>query len=105
LLVTAAFAASPYVALFGLTLAAMGALTSLPMFWPLSGAFLTAGTAAAGLALINSLGQIAGFASPYLVGLVKNATGTTDTALYIHGALMIFGVVLVLRVPAAAVNR
>lgn len=105
LFIAAAFAGSPSLALFGLTLAAMGALTSLPMFWPLSGGFLSASAAAAGLALINSLGQIAGFASPYLVGWVKDATQAADSALYILGGLLILGALVVLRIPRQTVNR
>lgn len=105
LFITATFPSNPVLALLGLTIAAMGALTSLPMFWPLSGVFLSATAAAAGLAFINSLGQVAGFASPYLVGWVKDASGSTDAALYILGSLMIVGVGLVLRVPRSAAAR
>ena len=105
LLIAANFASSTVVATLGLTLATMGALTSLPMFWPLSGGFLTASAAAGGLALINSLGQCAGFLSPYLVGWIKDTTHSTDLALYILAGLMLFGVVLVLRIPGKVVNR
>jgi D-galactonate transporter len=105
LLIAANFASNTAVAVLGLTLATMGALTSLPMFWPLSGGFLTAAAAAGGLALINSLGQCAGFLSPYLVGWIKDTTHSTDLALYILAGLMLFGVVLVLRIPAKIVNR
>ncbi|MTJ83961.1 MAG: MFS transporter [Telmatospirillum sp.] len=105
LLVAANFTQSPVVATLGLTLATMGALTGLPMFWPLSGNFLTPAAAAGGLALMNSLGQIAGFCSPYLVGWIKDLTGSTDLALYILAAIMLAGAILVLRIPAATVNR
>ncbi|PKU23129.1 MFS transporter [Telmatospirillum siberiense] len=105
LLIAANFASSTTVATIGLTLATMGALTGLPMFWPLSGGFLTASAAAGGLALINSLGQCAGFLSPYLVGWIKDTTHSTDLALYILAALMLLGVVLVLRIPGRVVNR
>jgi len=55
--------------------------------------------------LINSVGQCAGFLSPYLVGWIKDATHTTDLALYIPAGLMLVGVVLVLRTPGRIVNR
>ena len=61
--------------------------------------------AAAGLALINSLGQIAGFVSPFLVGWIKDATGGTTVALYLLSAILFVGAMLVLRVPAKVVNR
>ena len=105
LLIAANFASNTLVATVGLTLATMGALTGLPMFWPVSGAFLNKSAAAGGLALINSVGQCAGFLSPYLVGWIKDATHTTDLALYILAGLMLVGVVLVLRIPGRIVNR
>lgn len=105
LIIAANFASDPLIAMIGLTLATMGALTGLPMFWPLSGGFLSAAAAAGGLALINSMGQVAGFASPYLVGWIKDTTHSTDLALYILATVMLIGVLLVLRIPAKIVNR
>ena len=93
------------VSMIGLSLATMGALASLPMFWPLPAAFLGSAAAAGGLALINSLGQVAGFVSPFLVGWIKDVTGGTDVALYVLSAVMLLGAILVMRVPARIVNR
>lgn len=92
-------------ALFGMTLATMGAVSGLPLFWPLTNGFLTAAAAAGGLALINSTGQVAGFVSPYLVGWIKDATHSTELALYVLAGAMLLGAALVLRVPARAVNQ
>jgi MFS-type transporter involved in bile tolerance (Atg22 family) len=89
----------------GLTIATMGALTGLPMFWPLPAAFLGSAAAAGGLALINSLGQVAGFASPFLVGWIKDLTHSTDLALYILSTVLFVGAILVMLVPARLVNR
>lgn len=98
-------AGNPVLAMVGLTLATMGALTGLPMFWPLPTAFLGSAAAAGGLALINSISQVAGFVSPFLVGWIKDATGSTDVALYILSGVLFTGAMLVLRVPAKIVNR
>lgn len=98
-------AGNPLIAIIGLSLATMGALAGLPMFWPLPTAFLGAAAAAGGVALINSLGQIAGFVSPFLVGWIKDTTGGTDVALYILSAVLLLGAMLVLLVPARIVNR
>lgn len=95
----------PALAMLGLTLATMGTLTSLPMFWPLPNAYLSNAAAAGGLALINSLGQIAGFVSPYLVGWIKDFTGSTHIALYILAAVLCGGTAMVLSFPAKVVNR
>ncbi|MGB7915152.1 MAG: MFS transporter, partial [Rhodomicrobium sp.] len=105
LTMAANFSANPSIALLGLTIATAGALTGLPMFWPLSGGYLSPAAAAGGLALINSIGQIAGFVSPYLVGWIKDTTHSTDLALYILAGVILVGVALVLRIPAKLVNR
>ncbi|MDR3671467.1 MAG: MFS transporter [Holophaga sp.] len=105
LLIAANFASSTTVAVLGLTVATMGIFTAMPMFWPVSSAFLTASAAAGGVALINSLGQCAGFLSPYLIGWIKDTTHSTDLALYILAAAMLVGAVLVLRIPGKTVNR
>jgi len=60
-------------------LAVIGALFSvwsmLGPFWGLATSFLGGGAAAAGIALINSIGNLGGFAGPWLVGLAKDLTG------------------------------
>lgn len=98
LLMAASFAGNPVLAILGLSIATMGALTGLPMFWPLPTALLTATAAASGLALINSMGQMAGFLSPYLIGWVKDATGSTDIALYLLAGVTLFGSLLALSI-------
>ncbi|UST56663.1 MFS transporter [Pseudomonas moraviensis] len=101
LVIAVNFAANPAIAILGLTIATMGALTGLPMFWPVPTAMLSAGAAAGGLALINSMGQMAGFLSPYLVGWVKDSTGSTDAALYVLAAVIVGGSLLALRMTRA----
>ncbi|MDD2058300.1 MFS transporter [Pseudomonas sp. GD03860] len=101
LLIAVNFAHSPAIAIVGLSIATMGALTGLPMFWPMPTALLSAGTAVAGLAIINSVGQMAGFLSPYLVGFIKDQTGSTDAALYSLAGLIVVGSLVALRVSRA----
>jgi sugar phosphate permease len=102
LLMAVNFAHSPVIAILGLSIATMGALTGLPMFWPMPTALLTAGTAVAGLAIINSVGQMAGFLSPYLVGWIKDQTGSTDVALYSLAGLIVLGSLVALRVSRSS---
>ncbi|MCS3394408.1 MFS transporter [Burkholderia thailandensis] len=92
-------------AMIGLVLATAGALTSLAMFWPLPTLVLTGSAAAGGVALINSLGQVAGFVSPYIVGWIKDATQRTDLALYVLSSTMAIGIVLVMRTHARRAGR
>jgi D-galactonate transporter len=100
LTIAACATADPMLSLSGMTLAAMGALTGLPLFWPLTSARLSAAAAAGGFALINSIGQIAGFVSPYAVGWIKDFSGGTADALLMLAGAMLVGTVLALRVPA-----
>lgn len=100
-LITASAPHQPMLALAGMTLATMGALTGLPLFWPLGSMYLSAAAAAGGFALINSCGQIAGFLSPYIFGLVKSSTGSLNGALYLLAMCMAFGMLIVARMPSA----
>jgi sugar phosphate permease len=92
-------------AMAALTLGAAGVCTTVSQFWNLPGAFLGGVAAAAGIAFVNSVGNISGFVAPYMVGWVKDATGTTNVAMVIIAACMITASILVFRVPAKLVNR
>lgn len=78
----------PALGMAALTLATLGILAALPVFWSLPTAHLEGSAAAAGIAMINSLGNLAGFVSPYAVGFVKEATGGAALALVMLAASM-----------------
>jgi MFS transporter, ACS family, tartrate transporter len=61
-------------------------------------ALLSGTAAAAGIALINPIGSIGGFVGPCLVGLVEDATGSTDGGLIALGMILPAGSVLATRV-------
>ena len=82
-----------------LTLGTMGVMTSLPLFWALPTSFLTGTAAAAGIALINSIGNLSGFGAPYIMGLIKEATKSTDSGVYLLAGMMLFGAFLVFLAP------
>ncbi len=105
LIASALFGDQPVLAMIGLTLAAMGALSTLPMFWSLPTAFLGGSAAAAGIALINSVGNLAGFAGPYFIGFMKDLTHSTNTGLYTMAGALMLGALLTFLVPARIVNR
>jgi MFS family permease len=88
-----------------LTIAAAGVMASAPLFWSLPTAFLNGVAAAAGIAAINSVGNLAGFASPYLIGAIKDYTRSTNIGMYVLAAVLVVGAMVVLRVPARLVNR
>ncbi|MDH4382397.1 MAG: MFS transporter [Gammaproteobacteria bacterium] len=99
-------AGHPVAAIAALALGTCGLLSSIPLCWSLATAFLGGAGAASGIALINSFGNLSGFAAPYLMGFIRERTGSTDLAMYTLAAVLVLGAVLVLtRVPAALVNR
>jgi len=64
------------------SVAAAGCLSALPLFWTLPGRVLQGREAAAGLALVNGVGNLAGFVSPFLVGLLQAHTGQVSAGLW-----------------------
>jgi MFS family permease len=105
LIVTATATGNTILALIGLTLAAAGASTSRASFWTLPASFLGGAAAAAGIALVNSLGNIAGFASTYIVGWMADLTHSNAFSLYLFGGIVLLGAVLVLMIPPSLVNK
>jgi nitrate/nitrite transporter NarK len=92
-------------AVVSLTFATIGILGALCQFWAIPPAFLGGVAAAAGIALINSVGNLAGFVSPYLVGWIKDMTHSTDMGLYCVAASLLVAAAIVLTMPRSVVNR
>jgi MFS transporter, ACS family, tartrate transporter len=89
------YVTDPMTTMVVLTVAAIGVFCTFGVFWTLPTAWLS-GTAAAGaIALINSIGNLAGFAGPYLIGWVKETTGSTSTGLLVLAVLPLIGGLLV----------
>jgi nitrate/nitrite transporter NarK len=93
------------ISMIGLTLGSMGAMSTLPLFWSLPTAFLGGTAAAAGIALINSWGNLAGFVSPYLMGFLKDTTHSTTIGMYVMASALFLGALLVFKIPGKLVNR
>jgi MFS transporter, ACS family, tartrate transporter len=102
LVAAAAFAASALSLplapmMLALTVATIGIYAAIGTFWSLPTTLLTGTAAAAGLALINSMGNAGGLVGPFVVGVMKDATGTFTTGLlFLAGALAVGGGVAIL---------
>jgi D-galactonate transporter len=94
----ALFLESPYLVMAAMTLCAVGVNAAIPVFWQLPSAFLTGVGAAAGIALINSFGNIGGFAGPYLTGWLRDLTGNNEAGMFVVAAFMVMAGVIVLLV-------
>ncbi|MPW23271.1 putative tartrate transporter [Paraburkholderia piptadeniae] len=92
--------------LLALTLAAVGTISCLPVFWTLPPKVLAGPAAAGGIALINSVGNLSGAISPYLVGKVKELTGSMETALYmIAGSVLLAALLVLVALPRKLATR
>lgn len=85
-------------AIGALCVASMGLLSIPALFWTLPTALLTGVTAAAGIGMINSLGNLSGLVAPVMFGDLKQATGDTGSALVAIAALLVVGALLVIQV-------
>jgi ACS family tartrate transporter-like MFS transporter len=95
-LTAAAFLTTPPAELAALTLAAVGIWGTLGPFWAMSSRTLTGTAAAAGIALINSIGNLGGFAGPYLIGVVRSRTNSFAGALIALAFFPLLGAIVTL---------
>jgi ACS family tartrate transporter-like MFS transporter len=89
-----AWSASPLslaLILIALTLATSGTYAAVGTFWSLPTAILTGTGAAAGLALINSMGNVSGLVGPPIIGVLRQETGTFTAALLFLAGMLILG--------------
>ena len=82
------------------TIAAMGIFSALPVFWALPSRFLAGAAAAGGIGLINSVGNLGGFAAPYATGALHDLTGTNRAGMWAVGVVMMLGAALVVWLRA-----
>ncbi len=93
---------SPVISIFALTLITAGWAGFVVTFWSLPTAFLTGTAAAAGIALINSVGNLGGYFGPDMIGRIRTATGgAAETAFFTLAAVALLGAVIILRLPRA----
>ena len=79
-----------------LSIAAAGIFAGQPVFWSLPSRFLQGAGAAAGLAAINSVGNLGGFVAQNVVPWIKDATGSTIAPMFFLAACLVIAVLLVL---------
>lgn len=82
--------------ILALALSAAGTMGSIPVFWSLPPRFMSGGALAAGLALINSCANLAGYFAPQFLGAIKTSTGSYSSGLFIIAGVEFIAVALVL---------
>ncbi|MBO9536521.1 MFS transporter [Herbaspirillum sp.] len=101
----AMFADNTAISIAALSLAAAGVLTCAPLFWSLPTSFLSGAAAAVGIAAINSVGNLAGFVSPYLIGYFKDLTKSNATGMYMLAVMLVVGAIATLVTKPNVVNK
>jgi D-galactonate transporter len=81
-----------------LTCATISFMCAQSLFWALPTAILSGSAAAAGIAWINSVGNLAGYASPHAIGVIRDTTGSMTPALLVLAASMLMSALVVVFV-------
>ena len=86
-------------AIIALSFATAGVMSALSSFWALPTSILSGTAAAAGIAWINSIGNLAGYVSPYIVGTIRDTTHTMWYALLVLAAFCLMSALIVIFMP------
>jgi MFS family permease len=92
---------SPLAVMVCITVCAMGVYAAIPVFWQLPTRLLSGVGAAAGIALVNSFGNLSGFVGPYLTGWLEDLTGSFRTGMWVVAVLMLVAGLVALRFRTA----
>jgi D-galactonate transporter len=92
---------APVPSIIALTLVTAGLLSTVAIFWSLPTAFLSGTAAAAGIAWINSVGNLGGYFGPDMIGRIRTSTGSTEAAFFALAAIAVLGAVVVLSMRKA----
>jgi ACS family tartrate transporter-like MFS transporter len=93
---------SPTGKMIAFTIAGFGVFAVLPVFWTLPTTFLSGTAAAGGIAIINSIGNLSGFAGPFVMGKMKDATGSYAVGLLAVAGTVFLAMLVALSLPHEA---
>jgi ACS family tartrate transporter-like MFS transporter len=100
-LILASMTRSPFLSLVAIGVAAAGIWGTFGPFWAIVSRCFTGTAAAGGIALINSVGNLGGFAGPYIVGMVKQASHSFAGGMLVMAASVLAAGILALMLPAS----
>jgi ACS family tartrate transporter-like MFS transporter len=83
----AALLPNPVARVAGIVLVNVGVMSFTVAFWSVSSSFLRGTSGAAGIALVNSLGNIGGLVGPFVMGRLKDATGSMSQSFLLLSGL------------------
>jgi nitrate/nitrite transporter NarK len=91
LVLSGVFASNPVLAIIFLSIATLGVIGSMPLFWPLPSAFLAGTAAAAGIGIVNSVGNLGGYFGPNVPIWARLISSDRSSALYIIAGILMIG--------------
>lgn len=94
LVLSGIFASNPVLAIVFLSLGTLGVIGSMPLFWPLPSAFLAGTAAAAGIGIVNSVGNLGGYFGPNIPIWAKLVSSDRSASLYIIAGILMIGALL-----------
>jgi MFS family permease len=94
LVLSGVFASNPVLAIVFLSIGTLGVIGSMPLFWPLPSAFLAGTAAAAGIGIVNSVGNLGGYFGPNIPIWAKLISSDRSAALYIIAGILMIGAFL-----------
>lgn len=104
LILSATFANNVPLSILFLTIATC-AILGLPIFWTFPGEILSGTAAAAGTALINSVGNLSGFTGSMITSVAKNLTGNINNGTYALGTCLLISCALIFSIPKSMLNN
>jgi MFS family permease len=104
LVLSGVYAHNPWASIVFLSIGTLGVIGSMPLFWPMPSAFLAGTAAAAGIGIVNSIGNLGGYVGPNVPIWVKAFSDDPSAALYVIAAVLIVGAALVLAFIPKSVN-
>jgi len=94
LVLSGVFAQNPYLSITFLSIGTLGVIGSMPIFWPIPSAFLAGTASAAGIGLVNSIGNLGGYVGPNVPVWAKAFTTNSSAALDVIAAVLFVGAVI-----------
>ena len=98
-LICAPFIHDGLLSLIFVSITAIGVYAPMGTWWSVPTTFLTGAAAAGATALINSIANLGGYVGPYMLGVIKQNTGSTDGGYFALGAMLIISGLVMLTLP------
>ncbi|GFM84329.1 MFS transporter [Pseudomonas cichorii] len=105
LILSAYFSQDLVLSVLFLTVAASGILSLMPIFWTLPGTLLSGVAAAAGIGMINAIGNLSGFTGSMITAVAETLTGNINNGTYVLALCLLVSGGLILAIPGSMLGK